>query len=69
MPNPTQADLRVRAHAHFVRGEHAEAEALLEQALRLGGGFDAVVRAELAQVRAALRRKAPRSATPGSGEP
>jgi hypothetical protein len=54
----------VRAHAHIVRGEHAEAEALLEQALRLGGGFDAVVRAELAQVRAALRREAR-----GSGEP
>ena len=69
MPNPTQADLRVRAHAHFVRGEHAEAEVLLEQALRLGGGFDAVVRAELAQVRAVLRREAPRSATPDSGEP
>jgi len=69
MPNPTQADLRVRAHAHIVRGEHAEAEILLEQALRLGGGFDDAVRAELAQVRAALRRETPRSATPGSGEP
>lgn len=65
MPNPTQADLRVRAHAHFVRAEHAEAEALLEQALQLGGGFDAVVRAELEQVRAASRR----SITQGSGEP
>jgi hypothetical protein len=65
MPNPTQADLRVRAHAHFVRAEYAEAEVLLEQALQLGGGFDAVVRAELAQVRAAIRR----STTQGSGEP
>jgi hypothetical protein len=69
MPSPTQADLRVRAHAHIVRGEHAEAETLLEQALRLGGGFDAAVRAELAQVRAALRREAPGSGTPDSGEP
>jgi len=58
MPNPTQADLRVRAHAHFVRAEHAEAEALLTQALQLGGGFDALVRAELEQVRAASRRSA-----------
>ena len=57
MPNPTQADLRVRAHAHFVRGEYAEAELLLEQALELGGGFGAGVRAELGQVRAALRRE------------
>ena len=64
IPNPTQADLRVRAHAHMVRGEYAEAEVLLEQALRLGGGFDAVVRAELAQVRAALRREAPRPREP-----
>ena len=69
MPNPTQADLRVRAHAHIVRGENAEAEALLEQALRLGGGFDAQVRAELAQLRAALRREEPRSAAPSSGGP
>ena len=65
MPSPTQADLRVRAHAHFVRAEHAEAEALLTQALQLGGGFDAPVRAELEQVRAARRR----SRTEGSGEP
>jgi hypothetical protein len=69
IPNPTQADLRVRAHAHIVRGEHAEAEALLEQALRLGGGFDALVRAELAQVRAALRREAPASPAPSSAGP
>jgi hypothetical protein len=57
MPSPTQADLRVRAHAHIVRGELAEAKALLEQALRLGGGFEAAVRAELAQVSSALRRE------------
>lgn len=61
MPNPTQADLRVRAHAHIVREEHAEAELLLKQALQMGGGFDAQVRAELAQVRAVLRRQTPRS--------
>jgi hypothetical protein len=65
MPNPTQADLRVRAHAHIVRAEHAEAEALLEQALQLGGGFDALVRAELAQVRAERLRSTAR----GSEEP
>jgi len=61
MPNPTQADLRVRAHAHIVREEHAEAELLLKQALQMGGGFDVQVRAELAQVRAVLRRQTPRS--------
>jgi hypothetical protein len=57
MPNPNQADLRVRAQAHSVRGEHAEAERLLEQALKLGGGFDLQVRTDLARVRALLRRE------------
>jgi hypothetical protein len=69
MPHPTQADLRVRAHAHIVRGEHAEAEDLLQQALELGGGFDAQVRAELARVRAALRRESRRSGEEGTGRP
>ena len=69
MSNPTQADLRVHAHAHFVRGEYAEAEVLLERALALGGGFDAGVRAELGQVRAALRRERRRSATQSSEKP
>jgi hypothetical protein len=57
MPNPTQSDLRVRAQAHSVRGEYAEAERLLEQALQLGGGFDLQVRTDLARVRAVLRRE------------
>lgn len=56
-PRQTQADLRVRAHAHYVRGELEEAAALLEQALRLGGGFDEAVRAELAAVRARLAER------------
>jgi hypothetical protein len=68
-PNPTQADLRVRAHAHFVRGEHAEAELLLEQALELGGRFDSGIRAELDQVRAALRREGRRSTGRSAEEP
>jgi len=69
MPSPTQADLRVRAHAHIVRGEYAEAEALLERALQLGGGFDELVRAELTQVRATLRREGRRSAERGPARP
>jgi len=69
MPKPTQPDLRVRAHAHFVRGEYAEAELLLERALQLGGGFDAPVSAELAKVRAVIRRESQRSTPQSSGEP
>ena len=70
MPNPTQADLRVRAHAHFVRGEYAEAEVLLERALELGGGFDARVRAELARCApcSGARAGAPPGGAPESPE-
>ncbi len=60
-PNPTAPELRVMAHAHIVRGELAEAEALLERALALAGPLEDAVREELASLRA-------RPAKPG-GEP
>jgi tetratricopeptide (TPR) repeat protein len=50
--NPAPPELRVMAHAHLVRGEYAEAEALLERALGAGGPLTSVVRAELAALRA-----------------
>jgi hypothetical protein len=51
-PDPTAPELRVIAHAHLVRGEHVEAEALLAQALELGGPLEPIVREELAALRA-----------------
>ena len=50
--HPTPPELRVMAHAHLVREEVAEAEALLERALDAGGPLESVVRAELAALRA-----------------
>jgi hypothetical protein len=49
--HPTPPELRVMAHAHLVREEVAEAEALLERALSAGGPLEPVVRAELAVLR------------------
>jgi tetratricopeptide (TPR) repeat protein len=49
--DPSVPDLRVMAHAHIVREEYAEAEALLERALRAGGPFEPAVRSDLAAVR------------------
>lgn len=45
--NPTQQELQMVAHAHYVRGERAEAIAVLERALALGGSRDAAIRADL----------------------
>jgi hypothetical protein len=50
--HPTPPELRVMAQAHLVRGEVAEARALLERALAAGGPLESVVRAELAALRA-----------------
>jgi hypothetical protein len=47
IPNPTQHELQIVAHAHFVRGERAEAIAALRRALAVGGAADEVVRADL----------------------
>ena len=35
------------AQAHVVRGEYAQARALLERAVRAGGPFEVVIRGEL----------------------
>jgi hypothetical protein len=45
--HPTQQELRTVAHAHYVRGERAEAIAVLRRALALGGPRDAQIRADL----------------------
>ena len=50
--DPTVPDLRVMADAHVLRGEYAEAEAVLERALALGGPLEGRVRDDLASVRA-----------------
>jgi hypothetical protein len=47
----TQQELQMLAHAHFVRGEKAQALAALERALALGGPRDAQIRADLEVVR------------------
>jgi len=50
--HPTQQELQTVAHAHFVRGEKAEAIAVLRRALALGGPRDAQIRADLEVVEA-----------------
>jgi hypothetical protein len=64
--DPTAPELRVMAHAHLMREEYAEAEALLERALRAGGPTESVVRTELAAVRA---RRAERPLPDGKDGP
>jgi tetratricopeptide (TPR) repeat protein len=61
--HPTPPELRVMAHAHLLREEVAEAEALLERALEAGGPMEPVVRAELEALRA--RAAAPRRGDAG----
>lgn len=53
LENPTQHELQIVAHAHFVRGEKAEAIAVLRRALDVGGPSDARVRADLEALGAA----------------
>jgi hypothetical protein len=45
---PTQQELQTLAHAHYVRGERAEAIAVLRRALALGGPRDPQIREDLA---------------------
>jgi hypothetical protein len=45
---PTQQELQTLAHAHYVRGERAEAIAVLRRALAQGGPRDPQIRADLA---------------------
>jgi len=69
-PNPTAPELRVMAHAHIARGEFAEAEALLERALALGGPLEDAVREELASLRARPSKSGgePESRSSGEGD-
>jgi tetratricopeptide (TPR) repeat protein len=55
--DPSAPDLRGMAHAHILREEYAEAEALLERALRMGGPFEPLVRSDLAFVRANIAKQ------------
>jgi len=55
--DPSPPELRVMARAHIVREEYAEAEALLERALRAGGPFETAVRADLVAVRARIAER------------
>jgi hypothetical protein len=52
---PTQSSLRVVAMAHVARDELPQAIAALEEALRLGGPRDDLIREELRSLRATLR--------------
>ena len=49
--DPTQAELRTVARAFVVRGEVAEAIAVLERALEVGGPSDEITREEIAELR------------------
>ena len=53
---PTQAELRMVAQAHIVRGELRSALAVLERALSVGGAADEVVRQEIEALRTAIER-------------
>jgi len=53
--DPTPAELRVTAQAHMIREEYASAEALLEEALHMGGLFEDVIRSELEVLRAFMQ--------------
>jgi hypothetical protein len=46
--DPTQQELQMIGHAHFARGEKAEAIAVLRRALAKGGPRDDLIRADLA---------------------
>jgi tetratricopeptide (TPR) repeat protein len=46
--DPTQQELQMIGHAHFARGEKAEAIAALRRALAKGGPRDGQIRADLA---------------------
>jgi hypothetical protein len=48
--HPTQAELRMAAHAHIVRGEYEQARAVLRRALALGGARDDAIRRDLDQL-------------------
>jgi hypothetical protein len=53
--DPTQQELQMIGHAHFARGEKAEAIAALQRALAKGGPRDDSIRADLAALAAPER--------------
>lgn len=48
--SPTQAEVRMAAHAHVVRREYDEARRMLLRALEQGGAYDAQIRDDLQQL-------------------
>jgi hypothetical protein len=48
--NPTQAELRMAAHAHIARREYVEARRMLMHALEHGSALDADIRNDLDQL-------------------
>jgi len=48
--DPTQAELRMSAHAHIARHEYGEAHRMLMRALAHGGAYDAEIRNDLDQL-------------------
>jgi hypothetical protein len=63
-----QPDLRMRAFAHRARGERQQALASMQQALAAGGPFDAVIRSELADLRAEAAAAPSAGGEEGAGE-
>ena len=59
--SPTQMELRSISHAHLIRGEYAEALAVLERALDVGGRCTKDLRAELRVLRTAIEAGHPES--------
>jgi hypothetical protein len=51
---PSQAELRMAAHAHIARREYAEARRMLMRALEQGGAYDARIRTDLEQLARAV---------------
>jgi len=67
-PNPTQIELRAVGHAHIARAEYAQALAVLERALEMGGPRDAEIRAEVAALRSAIEAGVPERVRLGVSE-
>ena len=59
--SPTQMELISISHAHLIRGEYAEALAVLERALNVGGRYTNQLRTELAVLRTAIEAGHPES--------
>ncbi len=53
--DPTQKELRMVAHAHYVRGENEDAIRVLQRALQISGAQDELIRAELLRLGGSAR--------------